>query len=133
MFHGQTARQSSAWSSLPSKITRRAPFSPAAPKIRRARAAAEQLDIPLDVISIAPPEATHVAAGQGQIEPGESAVVFRGRAAQKLTARADKHSWDSFTCCPFAVVTVFCATLAVFGAWWLWPMWSSPLALWRLL
>lgn len=69
--------------------------------IRVARAAAEQLGIPLDVISIAPPENTHLAAACGQIEPGESAVVFRGRAAQMLTARADVHSWDTFTECPF--------------------------------
>ena len=68
---------------------------------RLARAAAQELDIPLDVISIAPPEATHLAANRGQIEPGESAVVFRGRAAQKLTMRADKHAWEMFTECPF--------------------------------
>lgn len=66
-----------------------------------ARAAAEQLGIPLDVISIAPPENTHLAAPCGQIGPGESAVVFRGRAAQMLAARADAHSWDTFTECPF--------------------------------
>lgn len=70
-------------------------------RTRLARAAAEQLGIPLDVISIAPPESTHVAAGRGQIAPGESAVVFRGRAAQKLAARADRHPWEEFTECPF--------------------------------
>lgn len=68
---------------------------------RTARAAAERLDIPLDVISIAPPEATHVARSHGQIGPGESAVVFRGRAAQRLSARADTHDWALFTECPF--------------------------------
>ena len=66
-----------------------------------ARAAAEELGIPLDVISIAPPEDTHVACSHGQIAPGESAVVFRGRAAQRLTARADAHPWEQFTECPF--------------------------------
>lgn len=66
-----------------------------------AKAAAQELGIPLDVISIAPPEATHVACSHGQIAPGESAVVFRGRAAQRLTARADKHAWEQFTKCPF--------------------------------
>ena len=50
-------------------------------RIRVAKAAAQELGIPLDVISIAPPEATHVASSHGQIAPGESAVVFRGRAA----------------------------------------------------
>jgi hypothetical protein len=68
---------------------------------RTARSAADELGIPMDVISIAPPEATHLAAGRGQIAPGESAVVFRGRAAQKLSARADKHPWEQFTECPF--------------------------------
>jgi MoaA/NifB/PqqE/SkfB family radical SAM enzyme len=68
---------------------------------RTARTAAEELDIPLDVITIAPPEATHVACSHGQIGPGESAVVFRGRAAQRLVARADTHAWAQFTECPF--------------------------------
>ena len=54
---------------------------------RIAKAAALELGIPLDVISIAPPEATHVACSQGQIGSGESAVVFRGRAAQRLASR----------------------------------------------
>jgi len=66
-----------------------------------AQAAAEELGIPLGVIRIAPPEATHAACSHGQIGPGESAVVFRGRAAQKLVARADKHPWEQFTECPF--------------------------------
>jgi organic radical activating enzyme len=70
-------------------------------RIRVAKAAAQELGIPLDVISIAPPEATHVASSHGQIAPGESAVVFRGRAAQRLTARADKLPWEQFTECPF--------------------------------
>jgi MoaA/NifB/PqqE/SkfB family radical SAM enzyme len=70
-------------------------------KIRTAREAAQQLRIPVDHISIALPEATHVAAGRGQIAPGESAVVFRGRAAAKLAARADTHPWERFTECPF--------------------------------
>lgn len=70
-------------------------------RTRVAQAAAQELGIPLDVISIAPPEATHVACSRGQIDPGESAVVFRGRAAQRLTARADKHPIEQFTECPF--------------------------------
>ena len=70
-------------------------------RTRVAKAAAQELGIPLDVISIAPPEATHAACSQGQIAAGESAVVFRGRAAQRLTARADKHGWEQFTECPF--------------------------------
>ncbi len=68
---------------------------------RIASEAARGLGIPLEVIRIAPPEATHVACSQGQIPPGESAVVFRGRAAQRLTARADTHPWQQFTECTF--------------------------------
>jgi hypothetical protein len=68
---------------------------------RTAQNAARKLGIPLDVISIAPPEATHAEAGRGQIAPGESAVVFRGRAAQRLAERADTHPWEQFTECPF--------------------------------
>jgi MoaA/NifB/PqqE/SkfB family radical SAM enzyme len=68
---------------------------------RTARAAAQELGVPLDVITIAPPEATHAAAGRGQIAPGESAVVFRGRAAQRLAERADAHPWGQFSECPF--------------------------------
>ena len=70
-------------------------------RTRAARAAAEKLGIPLEVISIAPPEATHVDRSHGQIAPGESAVVFRGRAARRLAARADTHPWEQFTECPF--------------------------------
>ena len=68
---------------------------------RIAAGAAHELGIPLDVISIAPPEATHVACSHGQIAAGESAVVFRGRAAQRLTERADRHPWEQFAECPF--------------------------------
>ena len=68
---------------------------------RIAAEAARELGIPLDVIRIAPPEATHVACSHGQIAAGESAVVFRGRAAQRLTARADRHPWEQFAECPF--------------------------------
>lgn len=70
-------------------------------RTRLAREAAVELGIPLDVIRIAPPEATHLAASRGQIAPGESAVVFRGRAARRLAERADRHPWERFTECPF--------------------------------
>jgi len=70
-------------------------------RTERAKEAAAALGIPMDVISIAPPEATHVASRRGQIAPGDSAVVFRGRAAQRLVSRADTHPWEQFTECPF--------------------------------
>ena len=66
-----------------------------------ALAAAKQLDIPIGLISIAPPEDTRTSAATGQIPEGESAVVFRGRAVEKLAARADKHPWEGFTECPY--------------------------------
>jgi hypothetical protein len=68
---------------------------------RNASAAAEQLGIPLGVISIAQPEATNAAAASGQLPPGESAVMYRGRAAVKLAAKAVKHPWGQFTTCPY--------------------------------
>jgi hypothetical protein len=71
------------------------------PQTRNAVAAAAGLGIPAGLISIAEPEETHVAAASGQIPAGESAVVFRGRAAEKLSDRADHHDWRSFTECPF--------------------------------
>jgi MoaA/NifB/PqqE/SkfB family radical SAM enzyme len=69
--------------------------------IENAVSAAGELEIPVELISIAQPEDSHAAAGTGQIPPGESAVVFRGRAAKELASRADHHHWASFTECPF--------------------------------
>ena len=48
-----------------------------------ARQAAEQLGIPVDFISVAGAEATNAQAVSGQIPAGESAVLYRGRAAGK--------------------------------------------------
>jgi organic radical activating enzyme len=68
---------------------------------RVAAEAAEQMGIPEGVISIAQPEDTHVSSAVGQTPEGQSAVVFRGRAVEKLADRADKHPWAGFTECPF--------------------------------
>jgi MoaA/NifB/PqqE/SkfB family radical SAM enzyme len=68
---------------------------------RNAVAAAEKLGIPVELISIAQPEGTHVAPVSGQIPSGESAIVFRGRAADKLATRADRQDWNQFNECPF--------------------------------
>lgn len=67
---------------------------------RDARAAAERLRIPIGTICIAQPEATNAAPATGQLPPGESAVMYRGRAAEKLVARAARHPWEQFTECP---------------------------------
>ncbi len=66
---------------------------------QNARAAADRLGIPIGEISIAQPDATHAASASGQLPLGESAVMFRGRAAEKLVERATRRSWTEFTAC----------------------------------
>ncbi len=68
---------------------------------QNARAAAEQLGIPIGVISIAQPEAMRAASTVGQLPAGESAVMYRGRAAQRLVARAARRPWEQFAECPY--------------------------------
>jgi len=66
-----------------------------------ARRVAQQLDIPTEFISVAAPEAGDVSGAAGQLPPGESAVVFRGRAAEMLASRAEAKPWEQFTECPW--------------------------------
>ena len=61
--------------------------------------AAEQLGIPVGTISVAQPEESEAPSSQGQIE-SEAAVMFRGRAIEKILPRAARHPWESFTECP---------------------------------
>ncbi|GAB4504144.1 MAG: radical SAM protein [Anaerolineales bacterium] len=61
--------------------------------------AAERLGIPVGTISVAQPEETEAAAGRGQMR-AEAAVMFRGRAVEKLVQRAAKHPWEDFVECP---------------------------------
>ena len=60
--------------------------------------AAKWLGIPTDVISVAEPD-VKVEESHGQLE-GESGVMYRGRAAEKLAERADKQPWERFESCP---------------------------------
>lgn len=60
--------------------------------------AAKWLGIPTGMISVAQPDAESKQT-QGQIED-ESAVMYRGRAAEKLTSRATSHPWEGFNSCP---------------------------------
>ena len=60
-----------------------------------ARAAARELDIPVDFISVAEPEAS------GTLPPGESPVLFRGRAAELLASKVPPEPWQKFTTCPW--------------------------------
>jgi MoaA/NifB/PqqE/SkfB family radical SAM enzyme len=71
------------------------------PEAQNARAAADELEIPLGVICVAQPQAAEATAVVGQLPEGESAVMYRGRAADKLAPGAAKRPWDEFTCCPF--------------------------------
>ena len=66
---------------------------------RNATAAAKKLGIPVGMISIAQPEAANSAATLGQLPPGESAVMYRGRAAAVLAAKAVKRPWEQFAEC----------------------------------
>jgi len=68
--------------------------------INYASAAAEELNIPLGVISVAQPEESSASEVIGHLPSGASSVMYRGRAANKLVSRAAHHPWDSFTTCP---------------------------------
>ncbi len=61
--------------------------------------AAEQLGIPVGTISVAQPEETEAVSSHGQIESG-AAVMYRGRAIEKLVPRSSKKRWETFTECP---------------------------------
>ncbi len=73
--------------------------SPRHPEI--ARAAARRLGIPVDFISVAEPDAERAAGAAGQLPAGESAVMYRGRAAEMLAARVAPRPWVEFTECPW--------------------------------
>jgi len=62
---------------------------------------AEELEIPIGVISIAQPEDVNAASVVGTLPPGESGIMYRGRAAVKLVDKAEKHPWEQFTECPY--------------------------------
>jgi len=66
-----------------------------------ARRVAQQLDIPVDFISVAEPEAIEVPGTAGQLPAGESAVLYRGRAAEVLASRVEAKPWEQFTECPW--------------------------------
>ena len=71
------------------------------PNAETARAAARQLGIPVDFISVAPPGAADVCGAAGKLPPGESAVLFRGRAAELLASKLPTKPWQEFTTCPW--------------------------------
>jgi organic radical activating enzyme len=65
---------------------------------QNALVAAKWLNIPTGMISIAQPN-EEAKQTQGQIQD-EGVVMYRGRAAEKLVAKADFHPWESFDLCP---------------------------------
>ena len=67
-------------------------------KPQNAIVAAKMLGIPTGMIHVAQPEADSVQS-HGQIED-ESAVMYRGRAVDKLVSRATCHPWEGFDACP---------------------------------
>jgi hypothetical protein len=67
---------------------------------KNACAAAEALGIPVGIIAVAPPEAASAADRVGQLPESESAVMFRGRAVEKLASRAAPKPWEELDRCP---------------------------------
>lgn len=65
---------------------------------QNALAAAKWMHIPTGLITVAQPDAQSKVS-HGQIE-AESAVMFRGRAAQTLVEKATRHPWEGFESCP---------------------------------
>ena len=55
----------------------------------------------MDFISIAEPEASGASGAAGKLPPGESAVLYRGRAAEFLASRVPPTNWQEFTICPW--------------------------------
>ena len=67
---------------------------------RRATDAAGHLGLPTGVISIAQPGETACTDVSGQLPEEESGIMYRGRAAEKLSPLARQHVWTQFTQCP---------------------------------
>jgi MoaA/NifB/PqqE/SkfB family radical SAM enzyme len=65
---------------------------------QNALVAAKWLNIPTGLIRVAQPNAD-ARQSHGQIEE-ESAVMYRGRAVEKLAPHATRHPWERFDVCP---------------------------------
>lgn len=66
-----------------------------------ARQVAQRLKIPVDFISVAAAGACDVPGSAGKLPAGESAVLFRGRAAEELASLVEAKPWEQFTECPW--------------------------------
>ncbi len=69
-------------------------------QVRNATRAAAKLGIPFEVLTIAQPDADGAYQVVGTIPAGECAVMFKGRAAEKLAGQVRPKPWDGFTECP---------------------------------
>ncbi len=63
--------------------------------------AAEKLGIPVGFITIAQPEETDAISVVGQLPAGESGVLYRGRASEKLVKRVAQQPWSQFKECSY--------------------------------
>jgi MoaA/NifB/PqqE/SkfB family radical SAM enzyme len=70
-------------------------------RVGHVRAAAAHLGIPVSVIRIAAAEVANAARPVGQLPAGESTLMFRGRAAERLADRAPRAPWSGFMRCPY--------------------------------
>ncbi len=68
---------------------------------KHVRVAAAELGIPMGVIQVAEPEDSDAAATKGTLPPGQTRVMYRGRAAAKLADRAQRLAWTEYTQCPY--------------------------------
>jgi MoaA/NifB/PqqE/SkfB family radical SAM enzyme len=67
---------------------------------KNAERAAQELGIPVGLISIAGLDDIEAACAMGKLPEGETKVMFRGRAAEVLAPHVPKHNWETFTECP---------------------------------
>jgi Radical SAM superfamily len=69
-------------------------------QVRNALAAAKKLNLPVGTISVAQPEETKAPGAEGQLPLGESSVMYRGKAVEKLASKAVQRPWEGFNECP---------------------------------
>ncbi len=70
-------------------------------KAQNACQAAGKLEIPIGVISVAQPGVSDAVSAIGKLPPGESSIMYRGRAAEKLAGSVNKRPWQEHTDCPY--------------------------------
>ncbi|MFI5372773.1 MAG: radical SAM protein [Candidatus Eisenbacteria bacterium] len=70
-------------------------------RVEVARTAAQRMGIPVDVIRITEPARRGVPRPVGKLPPGESPLMFRGRAAERLAERVPHVPGESLDHCPY--------------------------------